>query len=81
MCTFFTPLLGVTIDIIDYESIISMVLQWADGTSMALCLAESLIEKGAFDPMDQGHRYYKWYSVIPPSLSLARLFTVSVCPS
>ena len=47
---------------------------------MALCLAESLIEKGAFDPMDQGHRYYKWYSVIPPSLSLARLFTVSVCP-
>ena len=60
-----------------------LVLQWADGTSMALCLAESLIEKGAFDPMDQGHRYYKWYSVIPPppSLSLARLFTVSVCPS
>jgi ADP-ribosyl-[dinitrogen reductase] hydrolase len=36
--------------------------QWTDDTSMALVLAESLIEKGAFDPMDQGHRYWRWYS-------------------
>jgi ADP-ribosylglycohydrolase len=36
--------------------------QWTDDTSMALLLAESLIEKGAFDPMDQGNRYWKWYS-------------------
>ena len=35
---------------------------------MALLLAESLIEKGAFDPMDQGHRYWRWYSVNPPTL-------------
>jgi ADP-ribosylglycohydrolase len=35
--------------------------QWTDDTSMALILAESLIEKGAFDPMHQGSRYWKWY--------------------
>ena len=37
--------------------------QWTDDTSMALLLAESLVEKGAFDPMDQGSRYWKWYQV------------------
>lgn len=35
--------------------------QWTDDTSMALCLAESLIEQGKFDPMDQLSRYWRWY--------------------
>lgn len=34
--------------------------QWTDDTSMALCLAESLLEKGAFDPADQMARYCNW---------------------
>ena len=33
---------------------------WTDDTSMALCLADSLIEKG-FDPNDQMKRYLDWY--------------------
>ena len=35
--------------------------EWTDDTSMALCLAESLIEKGAFDAKDQMDRYCLWY--------------------
>ena len=35
--------------------------QWTDDTSMALCLAESLIEKKGFDARDQMERYLKWY--------------------
>ncbi len=35
--------------------------QWTDDTSMALCLAESLIEKNGFDPVDQLERYVRWY--------------------
>lgn len=35
--------------------------QWTDDTSMALCLAESLVEKKTFDPKDQIERYLKWY--------------------
>jgi ADP-ribosyl-[dinitrogen reductase] hydrolase len=35
--------------------------EWTDDTSMALCLAESLIEKSAFDPIDQLERYLNWY--------------------
>lgn len=34
---------------------------WTDDTSMALCLAESLIECGGFDPVDQLKRYVRWY--------------------
>jgi ADP-ribosylglycohydrolase len=34
--------------------------QWTDDTSMALCLAESLIECGGFDPVDQLTRYCRW---------------------
>lgn len=34
--------------------------EWTDDTSMALCLAESLIEKQAFDPVDQLERYVRW---------------------
>jgi ADP-ribosylglycohydrolase len=35
--------------------------QWTDDTSMALCLADSLIERQAFDPIDQLERYWRWY--------------------
>ena len=35
--------------------------QWTDDTSMALCLAESLLTKGAFDPLDQMTRYVNWW--------------------
>jgi ADP-ribosyl-[dinitrogen reductase] hydrolase len=34
--------------------------QWTDDTSMALCLAESLLECGGFDPHDQLSRYVAW---------------------
>lgn len=34
--------------------------EWTDDTSMALCLAESLIECGGFDPADQMTRYCRW---------------------
>src|SRR5512140_1252854 len=35
--------------------------QWTDDTSMALCIAASLIEKRAFDPLDQLDRFVRWY--------------------
>jgi ADP-ribosylglycohydrolase len=35
--------------------------QWTDDTSMALCLAESLVENNGFEPADQMHRYVRWY--------------------
>ena len=35
--------------------------QWTDDTSMALCLATSLIETGGFDPLDQMQRYVRWF--------------------
>jgi ADP-ribosyl-[dinitrogen reductase] hydrolase len=35
--------------------------QWTDDTSMALCLAESLIERNGFDARDQMERYLRWY--------------------
>ena len=35
--------------------------QWTDDTSMALCLAESLIESGGFDAADQMRRYVRWW--------------------
>ena len=34
--------------------------QWTDDTSMALCLAASLIERDRFDPTDQMERYVRW---------------------
>lgn len=34
--------------------------QWTDDTTMALCLATSLVEQGAFDPRDQMNRYVRW---------------------
>ena len=35
--------------------------QWTDDTSMALCLATSLIERRGFDPDDQMQRYVHWW--------------------
>lgn len=35
--------------------------EWTDDTSMALCLAESLIERPTFDPIDQLERYVQWW--------------------
>jgi ADP-ribosyl-[dinitrogen reductase] hydrolase len=35
--------------------------QWTDDTSMALCLAESLLQRGAFDARDQMGRYLNWW--------------------
>ena len=34
---------------------------WTDDTSMALCLAESLIQCQTLDPADQMNRYTRWY--------------------
>ncbi|MBM3317341.1 MAG: ADP-ribosylglycohydrolase family protein [Candidatus Eisenbacteria bacterium] len=34
--------------------------QWTDDTSMALCLAESLLERKGFDARDQMERYCRW---------------------
>ncbi len=34
--------------------------QWTDDTSMALCLAESLVETGGLDAADQMRRYVRW---------------------
>lgn len=34
--------------------------EWTDDTSMALCLATSLLHRGGFDPGDQMNRYSKW---------------------
>ena len=35
--------------------------QWTDDTSMALCLAESLVTKRGFHPADQMERYLRWF--------------------
>lgn len=35
--------------------------QWTDDTSMALCLASSLVKTRTFDPVDQMQRYVRWY--------------------
>ena len=34
---------------------------WTDDTSLALCLAESLLEKGRFELADQLDRYLLWH--------------------
>jgi len=34
--------------------------EWTDDTSMALCLAASLLERDGFDPRDQMERYCRW---------------------
>jgi ADP-ribosylglycohydrolase len=34
--------------------------EWTDDTAMALCLAESLLDRGSFDAADQMRRYLRW---------------------
>lgn len=34
--------------------------QWTDDTNMAVCLAESLVKRKGFDPIDQLERYVMW---------------------
>lgn len=34
--------------------------QWTDDTSMAMCLAESILDTGALEPADQLRRYLAW---------------------
>ena len=60
--------------------------QWTDDTSMALCLAESLIAKGGFDATDQMGRYLNWwhwgYLVRPeqPVQAQRRAWAVGIAP-
>lgn len=35
--------------------------QWTDDTSMAMCLAESILDRGGLDPADQLRRYVEWF--------------------
>jgi ADP-ribosylglycohydrolase len=53
----------------DFEPVVDMVGggvfglpagAFTDDTSMALCLAQSLVERGGFDPVDQLERYLRW---------------------
>ena len=46
--------------------------QWTDDTSMALCLAESLIQCLGFDLSDQLSRYVRWFR-------LGHLSSTGVC--
>ena len=43
--------------------------EWTDDTSMALCLALSLLESQGFDPYDQLERYTRWINCTDPSNS------------
>ncbi len=54
---FFNPVSDM---IDDRRSKIVKAGMWTDDTSMALCLAESIVEKG-FDPINQMEKYYQWY--------------------
>jgi ADP-ribosyl-[dinitrogen reductase] hydrolase len=53
----FTPLT----DMVGGGPFLLMPGQWTDDTSMALCLAESLVECGGFDLRDQMDRYVRWW--------------------
>jgi len=35
--------------------------QYTDDTTMALCIAESILERRGFDPLDQLERFVRWY--------------------
>ena len=41
--------------------------EWTDDTSMALCLAQSLVRRRGFDPRDQMNRYLNGYTSGYPS--------------
>ena len=56
---------------------------WTDDTSMALCLAETLIEKGEYDPIDFGNRLVRWVdegynSSLPKCFDIGQTWT---CPA
>jgi ADP-ribosyl-[dinitrogen reductase] hydrolase len=57
--------------------------EWTDDTSMALCLAESLLECGGFDARDQMDRYAQWayhgyFSSRPRSFGFGQTFLQSI---
>lgn len=54
--------------------------EWTDDTSMALCLAASLVYRQGFDPVDQMNRYCNWCSVGYMS-SNGRCFDIGVTVS
>ncbi|MFG5778275.1 ADP-ribosylglycohydrolase family protein [Comamonas sp. J-3] len=54
--------------------------QWTDDTSMALCLAESLVTQQACDPLDQMQRYVRWYQQGHWS-STGRCFDIGIATS
>jgi ADP-ribosyl-[dinitrogen reductase] hydrolase len=54
--------------------------QWTDDTSMALCLAVSLVESGGFDAHDQMERYSRWHEQGYLS-STGRCFDIGVTTS
>ncbi len=48
-------------DMVEGGSFDVMPGQWTDDTSMALCLAESLIEQKGFNPINQLQKYVQWW--------------------
>lgn len=54
--------------------------QWTDDTSMALCLAESLLDCGGFEPADQLARYVRWWREGHLS-SIGRCFDIGIATS
>ena len=54
--------------------------QWTDDTSMALCLADSLLEMRGFDARDQIERYVRWWRTGYRS-STGYLFDIGVATS
>ena len=54
--------------------------EWTDDTSMALCLAESLITRKAFDPVHQLATYLRWYREGHFSVK-ARCFDIGITTS
>jgi len=54
--------------------------QWTDDTSMALCLADSLLEMRGFDARDQIERYVRWWRTGYRS-STGYLFDIGIATS
>ncbi|HBI44263.1 MAG TPA: ADP-ribosylglycohydrolase [Planctomycetales bacterium] len=53
---------------------------WTDDTSMALCLADSLVARGGFDARDQMGRYCRWWKAGERS-SVGRCFDIGATTS
>jgi ADP-ribosyl-[dinitrogen reductase] hydrolase len=54
--------------------------QWTDDTSMALCLADSLIARNGFDAKDQMDRYVRWWKHGENSVT-GRCFDIGITTS